>query len=290
MRATGCQAARTSSCSKTRPANRSPTRCAWRRTHSSSATVEPSSASRRTPPKSVRSRSPARSNRGEKTMRFRFALIALASLVAACGAASTPQAASGDKLYEAMSTGHDRFISVIDARSHQQVRRLPLGVASGDWQHLYSLDSTSLVDTDPLTGATRARLDLQHAYTLPNATSTGLPGGLSQNGRWLALQRYDLPDGANFPTASHVVVVDTSTMRMAKRVDLDGFFDFDAISNDGVRLYVIQFVNGKEYFVRVYDTRTGKLDPYAVVDKSEGGEAMAGLRLSGVATNNGGWL
>jgi hypothetical protein len=189
-----------------------------------------------------------------------------------------------------MSTGHRQFISVIDSRTHQEVRRLPLGVPSTDWQHLYSLDSTNLVDTDPLTGAVRARLDLQHSYTLPNATATGLPGGLSQNGRWLVIQRFDLPDGADFPTASHFVFVNTSTMRMERRVDLQGFFDFDAISNDGNRLYLIQFLNGKEYFVRLYDASAGKLDPYAVVDKSEGGEAMAGLRLSGVASSNGGWL
>lgn len=223
-------------------------------------------------------------------MRFRLGFMAVASLLVACGAAATQQAASGDKLYEAMSSDHHGFIAVIDSGTHQEVRRLPLGVPSGDWNHLYSLDSTSLVDTDPLTGATRARLPLQHAYTLPDATSTGLPGGLSQNGRWLAVQRYDLPDGANFPTGSHLLVVDTSTMKVAKRVDLDGFFDFDAISNDGVRLYLIQLVNGKQYFVRLYDTDKSRLDPYAIVDKSEGGEAMVGLRLSGVATNNGAWL
>jgi len=223
-------------------------------------------------------------------MRIKYALLGISVLIAACGSVATPQAGSGDKLYQAMSKDHRAFISVIDSRSHQEVRRLPLGVPSVDWRHLYSLDSRYLVDTDPLTGATQGRLDLQHSYTLPNATATGMPGGLSQNGRWIVVQRYDMPDGAEVPSASQFVLVDTSTMHMARRVDLQGFFDFDAISNDGNRLYLIQFLNGKEYYVRLYDTNAGKLDPNPVVDKNEGGEAMAGLRLSGVASTNGGWL
>ena len=223
-------------------------------------------------------------------MRFKFALIGIGLLMAACGSAAAPQSGGGDRLYVAMSTQHREFISVIDSRTHKEVRTMPLGVPSADWRHLYSLDSNYLVDTDPLTGATRARLNLQHSYMLPSATATGLPGGLSQNSRWLVVQRYDMPDKANVPTASHFVLVNTSTMRVEKRVDLDGFFDFDAVSNDGNRLYLIQFVSGANYFVRLFDTDTGKLDPNAVVDKSEGGEAMVGLRLSGVASSNGGWL
>ena len=79
-------------------------------------------------------------------------------------------------------------------------------------------------------------------------------------------------------------------MQISTRVDLDGFFDFDAISNDGHRMFLIQNVNGKQYYVRLYDVAAGKLDPYPVVDKSEGGEAMTGIRLSGIASTTGGWL
>lgn len=218
-------------------------------------------------------------------------LIGIGMFIAACGSTTTPRAASGDKLYVAVATQHREFISVVDAGTQKEVRTLPLGVPSSDWQHLYSIDDSNyLVDTDPQTGAVRGRLNLQHSYKLPSATATGMPGGLSQNGRWVVIQRYDLPDGADFPSGSHFVLVDTSTMQTAKRVDLQGFFDFDAISNDGNRLYMIQFLNGKEYFVRLYDFSTSKLDPNAIVDKNEGGEAMAGLRLSGVASSSGGWL
>jgi hypothetical protein len=116
-----------------------------------------------------------------------------------------------------------------------------------------------------------------------------MPGGLSQNGSWLVVENYDQA-GESLPTASHFLVIKTSPMQVASRVDLQGFFDFDAISNDGNRLYLIEYLNGKQYYVRDYDVGAGKLDPYPVVDKSEGGNAMTGIRLSGVASTSGGWL
>jgi len=222
-------------------------------------------------------------------MRIKGVVIGLVLFVVACGGMPSERSGSGDKLYQAMSTGHTQFISVIDSRSHAEERRLPLGVPSTDWRHLYSLDSTVLIDTDPQTGGTRARLDLKHAYRMPSATASGMPGGLSQNSAWLVVENYD-QSGESLPTASHFLVINTSAMKVASRVDLDGFFDFDAISNDGNRLYLIQNLNGKQYYVRDYDVRAQKLDPYPVVDKQEGGDPMTGIRLSGVASTGGGWL
>jgi DNA-binding beta-propeller fold protein YncE len=222
-------------------------------------------------------------------MRINGVLIGMLMFAAACGGMPSERSGSGDKLYQAMSTGHTQFIAVIDSKSHAEERRLPLGVPSADWQHLYSLDSTVLVDTDPATGVTRARLDLKHAYRMPSATASGMPGGLSQNGSWLVVENYDQA-GESLPTASHFLVINTSSMRVASRVNLDGFFDFDAISNDGSRMYLIQYLNGKQYYVRLYDVGAGKLDPNPVVDKSEGANAMTGIRLSGVASIGGNWL
>jgi hypothetical protein len=218
-------------------------------------------------------------------------LVAAILAVSACGSVVPGQRAGGggDKLYLAMSTGHTQFISVVDSLSHQEERRLPFGAPSPDWQHLYSLDSSVLYDTDPATGGMRARLDLQHAYRMPSATATGMPGGLSPNASWLVVERYDQA-GESLPSASHFLVVNTSAMKIAARVDLPGFFDFDAVSNDGQRMFLIQNVNGKQYYVRMYDVAARKLDPSPVVDKNEGGDAMTGIRLSGVPSAGGEWL
>ncbi len=149
-------------------------------------------------------------------MRVKSALIGLVMFVVACGSLPSERSGSGDKLYQAMSSGHMQFISVIDSNSHKEQRRLPLGVPSADWQHLFSLDSTVLVDTDPTSGVARARLDLKHAYRMPNATATGMPGGLSPNASWLVVERYD-QSGESPPTGSHFLVIKTSPMKISAR-------------------------------------------------------------------------
>ena len=221
-------------------------------------------------------------------MRASGALICMGILITACGTTQT-QAGSGDKLYAAVSTTNSQFLQVIDSHSHRVERRLPMGVPSSDWKHLYSITSTSLVDTDPRSGATLATLPLGHAYRLPDATAGGVPGGLSPNGQWLVVERYDAA-GDGLPTASHFLLIQTPALKVSRRIDLEGFFNFDAVSNDGRRLYLIEFLNGKQYYVRWYDVAMGRLDPAVVFDKSDGANAMSGLRLSGVASANGGWL
>jgi hypothetical protein len=222
------------------------------------------------------------------SMRTPLALICVGFLVAACGATST-QSAPGDKLYQAISHGHSQYVSVIDSRSHLAVRRLPLGVPTGDWKHMYSLVDTSILDTNPETGVILGMLQLGHAYRLPDATVSGLPGGASPDRRWLVVERYDAP-GNDLPSSSHFLLINTSPLHVVGRVDLAGFFDFDAISNDGKRLYLVQLINGKEYFVRLYDVALGRLDPSPVVDKTDATEAMSGIRLSSVASRDGHWL
>jgi WD40 repeat protein len=156
-------------------------------------------------------------------------------------------------------------------------------VTSADWKHLYSIRGTALVDTDPSSGLTSTTLQLPGAYQLPAATSSGLPGGISPNGSWLVAQSFD---GA----ATHFVIVGTAEMRVAHTANLTGRFNFDAISNDGERLYLIQYLNGREYYVRLFNVLASTLDENIVVDKSDGGQSMTGLRLSGIATPGGGWL
>ncbi len=223
------------------------------------------------------------------SMRISGTLVCLGILAAACGGTEGTQSGNGDMLYAAVSTQTSQSIEVIDSRSHTVERHLPMGVPSGDWKHLYSIASTSLVDTDPQTGSTLAKLPLGHTYRLPDATVTGVPGGLSPNGHWLVVERYDAT-GNDMPSATHLLLIETPALKVIRRIDLTGFFNFDAVSNDGHRLYLIQNIDGKAYYVRWYDLAMGRLDPNVVFDKSDGENAMSGLRLSGVASAGGGWL
>jgi hypothetical protein len=213
--------------------------------------------------------------------RLAFASIALTALLAAACGGSPGERKAGDRLYEARATAAGGVIEVVDSGSHAVVRTLPLGTASPDWKHLYSIVSTSLVDTDPVTGAVRRTLRLGAEYRLPIVTANGLPGGLSPNGSWLVVESAD---------GTAMQLVDTSRWRLSSRIALGGDFRFDAVSNDGMRVYLIQYVRGKEYYVRLYDAAAGHLLADPVVDKNEGGEAMTGTRLTGVPSSGGDWL
>ncbi len=228
---------------------------------------------------------------------MRAVLLAVGAVVvmAGCGKADLgPVPVGGDyKLYTMASTPDSELVSVIDSRSHSVERTLPLGTPSPDWTHLYSVKASSLLDLDPQTGHQLHTLQLPGNFQLPPATIGGVPGGLSQDGHWLVLEAFDNA-GSGITNATHFLIVDTSYAIPAKLVDLSGFFDFDAISNDGQRVYVIQHLylnsSASQYYVRFLNVGSGRLDPTIVFDKSDGSSAMAGLRLSGVASPDGHWL
>jgi hypothetical protein len=208
-----------------------------------------------------------------------------AMLVAACGSAIAPPVSGGGfKLYEAASTRDSQLVAVVDTRSHSVDRTLPWGILAGT--HLYSVTTDTLTDIDTRTGSISRKLRLPGAFELANGTVTGVPGGLSQSGRWLVMEGVKGQD----TTASHLLIVDTSQMKVAWHVDLAGMFQFDAISNDGQRLFLIEYLTGATYRVRVYNVPAGLLDSNIVVDKTDPTETMSGIRVSGVASPDGRWL
>jgi len=210
-------------------------------------------------------------------------------LVAGCGMVPPGPLAAGDfRLYEAASTSSSQLVAVIDPLSQTALSRLPLGALSPDGKHLYTMGSNTLQDIDPHSGAIVRTLKLPAPSSLPPATLGGIPGGLSQNGQWLVLKI----GGAE--GSSHMLLVDTSQFKVVTRIDLDGYFEFDAIDNSGTRLYLIEYTNITQgyYRVRVYDVAAGQLGSYTVIDKGGNGtpEPMTGVRLSGVFSPDGQWL
>ena len=205
-------------------------------------------------------------------------------VVAACGRApGGPITASDYKLYEATS---DRSqIAVIDSQSHVVERTMQLGVPSSDWKHLYSVTGTTLSDVDPATGALVHSMKLPGNYQLPLVTLSGMPGGLSQNGAWIVAESLDQASAR-----STFLVVNTLFNSAPRRIDLPGNFEFDAISNDGVRLFLIEYGSPGSYRVRLYDVGAQQLNPQVVVDKSNPTDSMSGLKLSGLPSQDGGML
>jgi hypothetical protein len=220
-----------------------------------------------------------------KGMRGVVAAFAALVFLAGCGRVpGGPAPASDYKLYEAAATGSSQQLSIIDSRSHSVDFSMPLGTPSPDWTHLYTVNGALLVDLDPQTGATQGTLRLPGNYQLPPADSAGVPGGLSQNGQWLVLESHSVS------SATRLLLVDTSYAKPPRQIDLNGDFTFDAVSNDGNRIFLIEHVSDNHYFVRRFDVGIGQLDPNVIFDKSDGSAAMAGLRLSGMASPDGSFL
>src|SRR5690242_6396570 len=142
------------------------------------------------------------------------------------------------------------MLAVIDSRSHAADRKLALGTPSADWKHVYTTAGRSLLVTDTATGDLVSTVPLGGSFHLPAATSSGVPGGASPDGRWLVVENFD---GAT----TRLLVIDTSSMKIARHVALPGDFEFDAIDSTGSDLYLIQRLNGTDYYVRLYDLNTG---------------------------------
>jgi len=103
--------------------------------------------------------------------------------------------------------------------------------------------------------------------------------GTWANGRRLVLSSSVYDDQSR----TRFVVIDTRTLRALKTITLRGAFAFDALSPDGRRLYLLQFPQGIDggihYVVRSLNMRTGRLEPGAIVDRTEPDEQMNGIAM-----------
>ena len=124
---------------------------------------------------------------------------------------------------------------------------------------------------------------------VPAITFTGLVEGTWSKGRRLVLASSIYDD----PTSTTFVTLDTRTLAPLRTIRLEGAFAFDALSPNGRRLYVLHYPHGVDggirYVVRSVDLRAGRLEPGAIVDKTESGERMSGMALTRAWSRNGSW-
>jgi hypothetical protein len=114
---------------------------------------------------------------------------------------------------------------------------------------------------------------------VPGVTFNGVAEGTWAGGRRLVLSSSVYDDQSR----TRFVVIDTRTLRSLRTIRLRGAFAFDALSPDGRRLYLLQFPQGVgggiHYVVRSLNMRTGRLEPGAIVDKTEPDEQMNGIAM-----------
>lgn len=144
--------------------------------------------------------------------------------------------------------------------------------------------TTRLLVADAKTGAARAVRYVDGRWELPVPVPGGDREGPSWNGELVVLRSADRP--------SRFAVVRLDGQAEPQVIDLaaDGEFEYDALSPDGRFLYLTQYRDAAGTQVdriRQYDLGAGKLAAEPVVDKSEGGEAMAGTPVARALSGDG---
>ncbi|HKV30289.1 MAG TPA: hypothetical protein VJT14_04650 [Candidatus Dormibacteraeota bacterium] len=219
-------------------------------------------------------------------------LILTVSILAACGRASSSHPATGGYriFIESGFSNNAETVKVLDAGTGTVERELPLGTPAPDWSRYYTVSQLAggarLMALDPASGATLALVTVPAGYTLPNIAFQGPTAGLSPNGDWLTLT--DNGRATTGKLVTSFLVGPSSLSGSFKTVHLDGAFSFDALSNDGNSLYLIQRMGDPTHYqVRLYDVRSGSLIPQVIVDKRESNEPMNGIRGDSVVDPTG---
>jgi hypothetical protein len=148
--------------------------------------------------------------------------------------------------------------------------------------------ATRLAESARYGGELRARR-IPGVYSIPAVAYDGSPSGLSADGRTLVL----INPRVRFPRErTTFAVIDTRTLRVRRTIGLDGDFSFDAISRNGRVMYLIEYLNPRnftEYAVRAYNMRAQRLYKRPVVDPNESGEDMYGIPVSRASSRDGRW-
>lgn len=130
---------------------------------------------------------------------------------------------------------------------------------------------------------------LEGEFTVPAVAYDGSPSGLSADGRTLVLIR----PRTTFPQRKTTfAVLGAKRLDTRESVTLAGDFRFDAISPDGSRVYLIEYLSRSDptrYEVRAYDTRSGRLLAKPIVDPNEPPGEMRGYPITRAVSRAGRW-
>ena len=140
-------------------------------------------------------------------------------------------------------------------------------------------------------GAVGRSLVLRERLTVPGVALDATADGMSGDGRTVALIR-PRPYTGEAAEAHADRALGVRPLRVLRRLTLRGDFSFDALSADGRRMFLVQYVDPddlRKYVVRSFDVRRGRLEPGAIVDAREPDEDMRGYPVTRVSSADGRW-
>jgi DNA-binding beta-propeller fold protein YncE len=183
----------------------------------------------------------------------RFSVFLAVALLAACGShkEDVSQVASQparELLYVATATG----LTVVDASTDTVVATLPAGTLLPDRSRYWTVDSgdrTTVRGIDPATGIDQISFAIDGRWSVPGAYGPA-PSGLSANAKWMVLVAP--PHATGTAIVNRFAVVDLANKKLDRIVTADGDVAFDAVSDDGRNLYLVEhLVPAPHYAVRV---------------------------------------
>ena len=140
-------------------------------------------------------------------------------------------------------------------------------------------------------GAVGRSLVLRERLTVPGVALDATADGMSGDGRTVALIR-PRPYTGKPQKRTRIVLLSVRPLRVMRRLTLRGDFSFDALSSDGRRMFLVQYVDPddlRKYVVRSFDVRRGRLERGAIVDAREPDEDMRGYPVTRVSSADGRW-
>jgi len=174
-------------------------------------------------------------------------------LLSACGSLKQDISQVGSQpahelLYVVTATG----MSVVDATTDSLVASLPVGTLLPDRSRYWTVDPgdrTTVRAIDPATGVDQASFVLDGQWSVP-ASYGPAPSGLSANGKWMVL--VGPPHATGTTMVNRFAVVDLANRKLDRVVTANGDVGFDAVSDDGRNLYLVEhLVPAPHYAVRV---------------------------------------
>jgi hypothetical protein len=149
---------------------------------------------------------------------------------------------------------------------------------------------TTVVKIDNHGGGVVDSAQITGVWGVPVATYGSDAEGLSHDGKTLVLGDvvHSWPH-----SRSSFALLDPKTLRVRRTIVLHGDFAFDALSPDATTLYLIQHTNEADttrYVVRAVDTRTGRLLPGRIADRTQRSWVMEGYPLNRVTSQDGRWV
>jgi hypothetical protein len=214
---------------------------------------------------------------------MRKLLLATMLVLAGCGTGpAAGQNAHGYRLYvEGLNNG----VQVMTTSAAAKIT-MPAGFLTADGSQLYSSGGQLFGGSAGAGGVTVVNTfdgrtgDLARKVEVPGTWNWD-GGGTSPDGRWLVLTN-------SLPTKpGSFLVLDTGPSGQQYPVNLGKGYNFDAINNDGSKLYLVQYLAGTSYKVRLYDVFSHTLQVDPVLVKSPEVEAMNGTKITAVADSAG---